>query len=369
MVTGLLLGSPVTASSASKPAWEKWLHVPGVLDVAGPARNGRVIVAARGRLRYLDPSGSTSPFAPAYAVGPSPESYMTMSPGVSVARARCTFPRDAVYALDLRSKPPGVTAVTANGIVSRLARVGGASGLNGITMDTVGTFDHRLLVVEKRATTSRVFAVDCKGGVETIGVVNAPIEGGVAVAPPGFGPFGGQLIAPDEIHGILYAIAASGKVSVVARPNVAAGPDIGVESVGFVPRGTIGAAYVADRGTPKSANPHPGTDSVLRLDGATLRSAGVVAGDLLVATEGAGTLVNVHCATSCASTVIATGPPEGHIEGHILVIGAQNPLGTAPAVPASSGGSNAYLVWTVVLVVGVIVLLVVIGKLRGRTNP
>jgi hypothetical protein len=60
---------------------------------------------------------------------------------------------------------------------------------------------------------------------------------------------------------------------------------IGVESAGFVPPGfsAADAAYLADRFL--KGNPHPGTDSILRLPGQELISAGVRAGDLLVATE------------------------------------------------------------------------------------
>ena len=57
----------------------------------------------------------------------------------------------------------------------------------------------------------------------------------------------------------------------IARSGLATGQDIGVEGVGFVPPGFAGggAAYFADRAT--SGNPHPGTDSLLRLDAGSLR--------------------------------------------------------------------------------------------------
>ena len=336
VVTTVLIGS--SADATPTLVWEKWLHLPGVLDLAGPFAGGDIAVAVHGHVEQLGPSGSHTRFASGYAVGNSAESYITTSPGLMVARAGCSFPNDYVYALDLRSKPPGVRAISLTGKVSRLATIRGASSLSGITIDTEGAFDHRVLVVEKGTATSRVFAVDCKGGVQTIATVGALLEGGIAVAPRAFGSFGGQLIAPDEIHGILYAITASGKVSVVTHPDITAGPDIGVESIGFVPSGTIGAAYVADRGTPRSAQPHPGTDSILRLSGGSLRAAGVVPEDLLVATEGAGTLLRVHCGSTCTSTVIATGPPAGHIEGHILVLGSSSPLLTVPPTPKPGRG-------------------------------
>ena len=316
----IVVGAPTGARSAPEAAWEKWLHLPGVLDLGGPLSDGRLVVAVHGHLEYLSSSGSHTPLAKRYAVGKSPESYITVSPGLTVARARCTFPRDTVYVLDLTRKQPGVTAISPQGSVTRLATLAGAARLNAITIDTGQAFDHRLLVVEKSSPTSRVFAVDCRGGVQTIATVNALLEGGIAIAPQPFGSFGGQLIAPDEIHGIIYAIDASGTARVVVHPSIPSGSDIGVESIGFVPPGGLGAAYVADRGTPKSANPHPGTDSILRLSATELKQAGVRSGDLLAASEGAGTTISVRCATRCTWNQIASGPPAGHIEGHILVV-------------------------------------------------
>src|SRR5205823_5183932 len=108
-------------------------------------------------------------------------------------------------------------------------------------------------------------------------------EGGIAVAPRDFGTFGGELIAPDEGNGSIYAVSPRGHLRTVAASGVPAGGDIGVESAGFVPPSGAAAAYLADRGTP--GNPHPGTDSVLRLTGAALSTAGVRPRDLLVGTE------------------------------------------------------------------------------------
>lgn len=61
------------------------------------------------------------------------------------------------------------------------------------------------------------------------------------------------------------------------------GGDIGVESAGFVPPGFSAGdpAYLADRFS--RGNSHRGTDSILRLPGQELISAGVRAGDLLIA--------------------------------------------------------------------------------------
>src|SRR5206468_3686038 len=102
-----------------------------------------------------------------------------------------------------------------------------------------------------------------------------------------------------------------------AHPDLPAGGDIGVESAGFVPARAT-AAYLSDRGTP--GNPHPGTDSILRLSGTALSDARIRAGDLLVATEGGATVIRVRCAPQCATSVVATGPPAAHGEGRLLVV-------------------------------------------------
>src|SRR5439155_10306622 len=100
--------------------------------------------------------------------------------------------------------------------------------------------------------------------------------------PSTFGQFAGDLIAPDENTGQMWAIDPTGEVTLMVVPNLPAGGDTGVESVGFVPPGFInnaaGFAYLADRGTPN--NPFPGNDSLLRLTAAALASAGVQDGDL-----------------------------------------------------------------------------------------
>jgi hypothetical protein len=153
----------------------------------------------------------------------------------------------------------------------------------------------------------------------TVVAPNAPtVEGGATVAPASFGAFGGDLIAPDEGTGQIWAIGPDGIARLVARSGLSSGGDIGVESTGFVPPGfTTGwAAYVADRRSP--GNPHPGDDSILRLSSATLTAADVRPGDLLVATEGGGQTVAIRCAATCSVRHIVDGPAIAHVEGHVV---------------------------------------------------
>ena len=126
-----------------------------------------------------------------------------------------------MFALDLHDPSPGITKISVDGTVSHLADVAGVTTLSGIALDTIGRFGHRLLVIgpTPRGQTA-LMAVDCRGAVTTIGVVNMPLEGGLAVAPADFGAFGGQLIAPDEKNGTIYALITERRVE--ARRGVRA---------------------------------------------------------------------------------------------------------------------------------------------------
>src|SRR5204863_9222807 len=135
----------------------------------------------------------------------------------------------------------------------------------------VGRFGHRLLVTAAAAQGgTTVYAIDCAGHASTIATHQPPVEGGLVVAPLSFGAFGGDLIAPDEKTGNLWAFDPAGGAHLVATSPLPHGGDIGVESAGFVPAGFDAgwSAYVADRRSP--GNPHPGSDAILRLSGADL---------------------------------------------------------------------------------------------------
>ena len=67
-----------------------------------------------------------------------------------------------------------------------------------------------------------VFGIDCRGRVQTISSDAPPVEGGIAVAPKSFGRFAGDLIAPDELSGRIWAIGPDGNARLVARSLVEA---------------------------------------------------------------------------------------------------------------------------------------------------
>ena len=315
VVASLLASVPGGAASALR--WQLGAHLRGVFDVVGRRADGRLIVAASGGLYLVDASGSSARLDPGYVPQPGGEPYVAVSPGVRDDAARCSFPRGAIAALHL-APAPAVTLIAPSGKVARLASVSGVTSLFGVSFDTVGRFDHRVLVVGRTPDhRTRVAAIDCRGRAQTIGTVDVPLEGGIAVAPSSFGAFAGDLIAPNELDGSIYAVAPGGGLRLVARSRLPAGQDVGVESLGFVPPAGAGATYLADRSTPGGR--HPGDDRILELGGAVLRAAGVRAGDLLGATEGGATVVRVRCALSCAVVTLVATPTAAHGEGSLLV--------------------------------------------------
>jgi hypothetical protein len=312
--------APVPAAPAAHQVarWQQWVHIPGILDIDGSRSDGRLLVAANGSLVLLGRDGSFGAYSPAYKVDAGNEPYMAVSPGLTMTQPSCTFPADDTYALRLQP-PLGVTRIDAQGHVSSLAAINGVDGLNGIAFDAVGHFGHRLLVTGSRPNLSVLVGVDCNGG-STVLLQGPRVEGGVAVAPLKFGRDGGDLVAPDELSGQIFALGTSGG-RVVALSGLPVGQDTGVESAGFLPAGFMakgGFAYVADRATAKNA--HPGTDSVLRLSSADLAAARVMDGDLLMVTEGGSLTVAVHCGSTCAVHKVATGPDVAHGEGHIAFV-------------------------------------------------
>jgi hypothetical protein len=201
--------------------------------------------------------------------------------------------------------------ISPRGAARRFASLPAGALLSGITFDGTGRFGHRLLVTVTAHGRTKVFSIGCDGRLRTVAAFVAAAEGGIAVAPGGFGRFGGDLIAPDEGSGLVYAVEPSGHVVTLVRSGLPHGGDIGVESAGFVPPGAA-AAYLADRFS--AGNRHPGDNAILRLSLAGLARPG----DLLVATEGGARTIDVRCAAVCTVRYVAAGPAIAHAEGHIV---------------------------------------------------
>jgi hypothetical protein len=323
LALGLALVACSSGGSTRAPTppahWVRFRHLPGVVDLAGPGRDGGFTVAAAGRLFTLSQAGALRPFArgPAGYTAATGEPYISMPAPGRVAGTQCSFPTSAIFAIR-PSRPPSVIMIGADGQASQFVTLPRALTLNGITADTTGRFGHALLVTGGNGTGTTVLAINCTGHVRTITAHAPHMEGGMSVAPASFGRFGGDLIGPDESAGRVYAIAPDGTVRTLIQSQLPHGGDIGVESTGFVPPGfgVGGSAYLADRFS--RGNKHPGTDSILRLPGPELIKAGVRPGDLLVATEGSARTIEVRCAATCTAHFIAIGLTISHAEGHIV---------------------------------------------------
>ena len=311
-------GSARPRAGGAALVWQQWMHLTGVVDIAGPRSDGSLVVAAQGRLFLLSPSGVMTPFARGthgYSTATG-EPYLAVSSG-QATRSGCQFANDNVFAIE-QGKPPTIVQVSAAGDASTFATLPTVDALAGIGFDTVGHFGHVLLVTAARAGHGVLFSVDCTGQVTTLTDLAPAVEGGISVAPDSFGIYAGRLIAVGEGSGDVVQFASDGSSGVVAPSGVPAGGDIGVESVGFIPQGltTSGSVVVADRGS--QPQPHPGTDTILRLTSQALDRAGANAGDLLAVTEGGGITVAVSCAATCTVRTIASASSVAHIEGHVI---------------------------------------------------
>jgi hypothetical protein len=332
----VLLGA---TGGAGRPArWVPVARAPGVTDLSA-FRDGAILVGTTGGLALMRPGRSPVAYAPAYRSPGGDEPYMAVSPVAQ--RGRCSFGAPAgaapsVYLLRL-VRPTGVTRVDASGGVRAFARIAvpnpgfepPAGFENGIAFDTVGHFGYRLLVTAEIGIDGRLYAIDCRGRVRMLAHGMPKVEGGIAIAPTGFGQYGGLLIAPDEVSGHVYAIPPNGQSEVIS--TLEQGSDAGVESVAFVPPG-FGpgwSALVADRDTPD--NPHPGDDAILALDGGQLRAEGVQPGDLLAVSEGGARTDAIRCGRTCRHWHVADGPADAHAEGHVIFVHASVAALTLPA--------------------------------------
>ena len=310
-----LLPSAVAAEGA---AWERAASVAGVIDIGGPRTDGKLVVAGSGQLFLFDPaSGKVEPFARGpggYHEDPGKEAYIAVSAGGHVGAANCDFAPDETFILR-EHVPVGVNRVNAAGDESgSFANTPGVTVLTGIAFDTGGSFDGRLLVTGKNAAgMTSLFAIDCNGGVSVISRSLPPVEGGMAVVPNGFGQTGGGLAAPDPVSGRVYAIAANGKMTSIGKPSVPKGPEIGVESVAFVPTGFFesgGSMYYADAGT----------GHLMRLSSSALQAAGVAEGSSLIASERGAALANITCSPTCSGKFAIRTPTSARGEGHLVFV-------------------------------------------------
>jgi len=364
-------------ASAAGPAWQPIAHVPGVVDIGGPRSDGKLVVAGAGKLYLMDLSGALTPFAQGpggYSDDKGAEAYLAVSPGL--AGDTCTWTVDDVFILRLHA-PIGITKVDASGKKSNFASIS-LKSLDGLAFDTTGLFGHRLLVAGvTNGGTRDLVEIDCTGKQRIINGALPGNEGGFAMAPKSFGAFAGMLIAPDELSGKLLAFGADGTTQTLIDSGLPKGPDVGVESLGFVPAGFLrgGTVFFADRATPGGA--HPGSDSVLTLHASDLAAAGVQEGDLLAVTEGGGQLIAVRCAASCQVIQVVTTATKAHAEGHLVLVTTAPPLPTPSPTPPSASPvpvaatevPSSIAVASLVIAVAVAAAAVVLIVLDVRRRP
>jgi hypothetical protein len=82
----------------------------------------------------------------------------------------------------------------------------------GLTYDQVGTFNHDLVVISSDA--GKIWLVNASGNVTFFAELHTFIAG-VAVAPSGFGAYGGDILVAAKTLGEVEAVSPSGNVSVV----------------------------------------------------------------------------------------------------------------------------------------------------------
>jgi hypothetical protein len=310
-------GSAGQTGTRPSVAWLVHVRLPGVVDLAGPRGDGSFLVAAAGRLFILGPDGRLSPFARGaggYLTAMGTEPYLALAGGDAARGTRCSFGNGTAFALEPGPRP-GVIMIGPQGRARRFASLPPGRFLSGIAFDSTGRFGHRLLVTAGSGGRTTVFGIGCDGRLSIVAAAAPAVEGGITVAPATFGRFGGDLIAADETSGRVYAVDPAGRVITLARPALPAGGDIGVESAGFVPP-RAAAAYLADRFS--AGNKHPGDNAILALSAGQLARAGIRAGDLLIATEGGATTIDIRCTATCTVRDVAAGPAIAHPEGHIV---------------------------------------------------
>jgi hypothetical protein len=317
----MLLAGASPAREDGRIQWRPHIRLPGAFDVVGPRSDGRLIVSTSRGLFLYRRGDKPTPFArgPGGYVPVIGETYAALARSRRLPAAGCRFRRDDLYVLDPAANP-GVIKVDARGRATRLVSLPGTF-LAGITFDQVGRFGSRLLVTARVAGQLTLYAIDCRGRTETLLEHRPEVEGGIVVAPRGFGAYGGRLVAADEFTGNVYAFDEHGVHAIVASSGLPVGSDIGVEALGFVPKdfGRRGRAFMSDPRAPGS--PTEGTNSVLSVSGAALVRAGVRAGDLLVATEAGARTIRIRCrVTGCTVARIGRGPTETHGEGHLTVV-------------------------------------------------
>ena len=170
-----VLAAATPQAPAEPLSWDRYQHLTGVFDVAGPLPGGRLVVAGSQQLVALDPAtNQVATFGP--EGGQGGEAYVTVSPtpALRVNGAGCSFAPGGVYQLRV-SGSPAVTRIDPQGGAHPFAQVSGFDSLNGISFDTSGRFGHRLTSPDPAG---RRLTPASRGGCEAFSAASMITPGG-----------------------------------------------------------------------------------------------------------------------------------------------------------------------------------------------
>jgi hypothetical protein len=172
-----------------------------------------------------------------FATLPAPaavQSHLAIAPRL----AQQNFGPGTVYA----TQGPRIYRIGAGGVASLFAtipiRAPSTTPLvtvAGITFDHVGTFGNRMLISGATDTEGQVWEITDAGVVTFVAnIANAVFLQGPAVAPTGFGRFGGRVFVTDQTTDTIYAVARGNLVDVASSwPAASAASVIPTTTCGF----------------------------------------------------------------------------------------------------------------------------------------
>lgn len=221
-VTPLLLGMLVLAlgvapAEAANPSPFVSLQQP--ISVAAQPKRLLVTRFCADKVLAVNQAGTITTFADLPSTGGSCLARdVVVSPGLG----RFPFPKWAVYVVQKQTiyKIP-----KEGGTATPLVTIDSLhNSETSLTFDTVGTFGFNLIATDRLG---EIWRITRTGFAQKVADVGHHIEGG-QVAPLGFAPFGGQLIATNDMTNSVFAVSKSGVESPVTTYDTP-------ESVEFVP--------------------------------------------------------------------------------------------------------------------------------------
>jgi hypothetical protein len=201
-------------------------------------------------------TGVQTVFAPTFPSAEGDvEKYIAINPGLGPWANKAHYVYVAQGNEIYEIGPDGTNVSLFASIVQAVEREPGGNvtlpgSLTGITFDSVGTFNHDMIVTFCARSTDLdlggVLRVDSIGAVTSVtDIPEVPIHG-PAVAPAGFGPHGGEIWVAAEGSGMVYAVRSDSTIMSVTNMNEIPG----AENVRVIPGkltelGASGGVYFA----------------------------------------------------------------------------------------------------------------------------